>query len=81
MLATLADSMALGRATIVKHGCGDCHGGGDNPMAPMWLVGLRDGTDDTLFLPAFKIPTPGGLFQLRPGNLTPDNETGLGRFC
>lgn len=80
MLATAADSIALGRATIIKHGCGDCHGGGDNPMAPMWLVGMRDGTDDTLFLPAFKIPTPGGLLQVRPRNLTPDNETGLGRF-
>ena len=79
MLASAADSIAYGRSIIVKHGCGDCHGGGDNPMAPMWLVGFRAGTEDTLFWPA-KIPTPGGIFLTLPRNLTPDNETGLGRF-
>ena len=77
---TTADTIALGRATILKHGCGDCHGGFDNPAAPMFLVGFRAGTEDTLFLPAFRIPTPMGMFQVRPRNLTPDNETGLGRF-
>jgi hypothetical protein len=79
MLRTIADSIAFGRDLVIKHGCGDCHGGGDNPGAPMWLVGFRPGTDDTLFWPA-KIPTPGGMMNTYPRNLTPDSETGLGRF-
>jgi hypothetical protein len=78
-LLTGADSIAFGRSVIVKHACGDCHGGGDNPAAPTWLVGFRAGTEDTLFWPA-RIPTPMGVFMTRPRNLTPDNETGLGRF-
>lgn len=78
-LVTTADTIQFGRSMIVQHGCGDCHGGGDNPAAPMWLIGFRANTDDTLFT-LFKIPTPGGLFLTRPRNLTPDNETGLGRF-
>ncbi len=59
MLSTAADTIAFGRNLIVHHGCGDCHGGGDNPAAPMWLVGFRAGTEDTLFRP-FKVPTPAG---------------------
>ena len=80
MYATVADTIAFGRATVLSHGCGDCHGGGDMPNAPNFLVGRRPGTIDTLFDAAFKIPTPMGVFQTRPRNLTPDNETGLGRF-
>ncbi len=80
MYASTADTIAYGRAAVLSHGCGDCHGGGDNPNAPNFLVGWREGTEDTLFAGAFKIPTPMGVFQVRPRNLTPDNETGLGRF-
>jgi hypothetical protein len=77
---TAADTIALGRQVVMSSGCGDCHGGGDNPSAPMWLVGWRAGTEDTLFAAAFRILTPAGAFQTRPRNLTPDNETGTGRF-
>ena len=80
MLATAADTIAFGRSVVMSSGCGDCHGGASNPAAPNWLVGWREGTEDTLFAAAFKIPTPMGVFQTRPRNLTPDNETGLGRF-
>ncbi|MEX2177376.1 MAG: hypothetical protein WD801_01615 [Gemmatimonadaceae bacterium] len=79
MLATAMDTIQFGRKLVVQHGCGDCHGGGDNPAAPIWLIGFRANTDDTLFT-LFKMPTPGGVFWTRPRNLTPDNETGLGRF-
>ena len=79
MLATTADTIAFGRNTVITHVCGDCHGGGDNPAAPTWLIGFRANTEDTLFT-LFKIVTPGGVFWTRPRNLTPDNETGLGRF-
>ena len=77
---TTADTIALGRRVVMSSGCGDCHGGTSNPAAPNWLVGWREGTEDTLFAAAFRIPTPVGVFQTRPRNLTPDNETGLGRF-
>ena len=76
---TAADTIALGRLVVVSSGCGDCHGGGDNPSAPTWLVGFRAGTEDTLFWP-LKVPTPDGVFRTQPRNLTPDNETGTGRF-
>jgi hypothetical protein len=79
MLNTAMDTILFGRNVTIHHGCGDCHGGADNPAAPIWLVGFRAGTEDTLFWPA-KIPTPGGVFLTRPRNLTPDNETGIGRF-
>ncbi|MEO6323393.1 MAG: hypothetical protein ABIQ65_02065 [Thermoanaerobaculia bacterium] len=80
MLVTAADTIAFGRNVIINHGCGDCHGGGDNPGAPMWLMGFRPGTEDTLLWP-FKVLTPtGAAFWTRPRNLTPDNETGTGRF-
>jgi hypothetical protein len=78
VLQTAMDTIQFGRNVVVHHGCGDCHGGGDNPAAPMWLVGMRF-PDDTLFQ-QFRIPTPDGAFVTRPRNLTPDNETGLGRF-
>jgi len=79
MPRTAADTIAFGRNVVIHHGCGDCHGGGDNPAAPMWLIGYRDKTDASLFT-LFKIPTPLGMFLTRPRNLTPDNETGTGRF-
>jgi hypothetical protein len=78
-LASAADTIALGRSVVIRQGCGDCHGGVDNPGAPTWLIGYRANTEDSLFT-LFKIPTPGGVFFTRPRNLTPDNETGLGRF-
>lgn len=77
---TAADTIALGRTVVMNSGCGDCHGGGQNPSAPNYLVGWRAGTEDTLFAGAFRIPTPMGVFQTRPRNLTPDDETGIGRF-
>ena len=80
MLATAADTIAFGRSAVLSSGCGDCHGGFSNPGAPNWLVGWRQNSDDTLFTAAFRIPTPVGFFQVRPRNLTPDNETGTGRF-
>lgn len=77
---TAADTIALGRQVVMSSGCGDCHGGFSDPSAPNWLVGWRANSDDTLFTAAFRIPTPMGFFQVRPRNLTPDNETGTGRF-
>lgn len=63
-----------GRNLAISHGCGDCHGGMDNPAAPVWLSGWR---------PEF--PPGVGQFQVGPfttraRNITPDNATGIGRF-
>ncbi len=59
-----------GRALVIHHGCGDCHGGVDNPAADGWLAGKRAETD------TFQV----GPYTTRARNLTPDTETGLGRF-
>jgi mono/diheme cytochrome c family protein len=66
-----ADEQVLrGRALVIHHGCGDCHGGGGNPASDQWLIGMPDSTYE------FKI----GPFKTRPRNLTRDNVTGIGRF-
>jgi mono/diheme cytochrome c family protein len=67
------DQLLRGRALVVNHACGDCHGGGSNPAAFGWLDGARSEVLDVQF---FKI----GPFTTRSKNLTPDNTTGTGRF-
>jgi mono/diheme cytochrome c family protein len=64
------EQILRGRALVIHHGCGDCHGGGGNPAAEGWLAGMTDSTFE------FKM----GPFKTRPRNLTPDNVTGMGRF-
>ena len=59
-----------GRYLALSHDCGGCHGGGSDPRSPAWLSGVRDPAQE------FKI----GPFTTRPKNLTPDNQTGTGRF-
>ena len=65
------DQILHGRFLVVSHACGDCHGGGSNPAAAGWLDGLRD-----TITQQFRV----GPFVTRPKNLTPDNNTGTGRF-
>lgn len=71
MLNTAQDTIAMGRSLVIHHGCGDCHGGTDNPAAPGWLAGMQD-----TVLQQFNVMG----FKTRPRNLTPDPTTGLGRF-
>ena len=61
----------FGRALVVSHACGECHGGGDDPSAAFWLDGMRD-----TILQQFRI----GPFITRAKNITPDNTSGIGRF-
>ena len=68
--AAANEQVKRGRALVLSHACGDCHGGSDNPAAEGWLVGARAATD------TFQV----GPFTIRARNLTPDDETGLGRF-
>ncbi len=59
-----------GRQLVINHDCGGCHGGNPNPAANGWLAG-KSGEED-----AEKI----GPFKVWARNLTPDDETGLGRI-
>ncbi len=71
---TLEEQVLAGRSLVLHHGCGDCHGGIDDPGSPVWLSGWREG-----------FPPGVGKYEVGPfttyaRNLTPDNATGLGRF-
>ena len=70
--APVADSSVIrGRQLVITHGCGDCHAlGGGNPAQPKWLAGVTDS------IQMFKI----GPFKTYPRNITPDPQTGIGRF-
>lgn len=69
-LAERAD-VEHGRLLVINHGCGDCHGGWVNPASPEWLGGMTDSVTQS-----FQI----GPFKTYPRNITPDNQTGIGRF-
>ncbi len=75
---SVADKQVLyGRYLVITHDCGGCHGGDDNPTSAHWLAG------EVIPQAEFKIgPCTEGqpCFHTHPRNLTPDNETGLGRF-
>jgi mono/diheme cytochrome c family protein len=61
----------LGRQLVISHACGDCHGGFQDPADPAWLQGVKVPEQQE-----FKI----GPFTQRPRNLTPDDETGTGKY-
>jgi mono/diheme cytochrome c family protein len=69
-VSTADEQVLRGRLLVIHHDCGDCHGGADNPANEGYLAGIRDTSG------VFTI----GPFKTRPRNLTPDNQTGLGRF-
>lgn len=80
-------SVDRGRQIVLTHACGDCHGGFDNPDAPGWLAGVMLPIQEFAVpmnpaAPSFSYPlTSGpGYFITRPRNLTPDMDTGMGRF-
>lgn len=81
-------SVERGRSIVLHHGCGDCHWGFANPETPGWLGGVMipyqefavplDPANPTFAYPLDESdPT---YFVTRPRNITPDNETGIGRF-
>jgi mono/diheme cytochrome c family protein len=78
--ASVQDQVVRGRALVLHHGCGDCHGGGPNPGADGWLAGMRTPQQEFLIGPCATTPGATPCFRTRPRNLTPDNTTGLGRF-
>lgn len=64
------DQILRGRTLVLTHACSGCHSGVLDPAGEGYLAGMRT--------PAAEFTISG--FKTRPRNLTPDNETGLGRF-
>jgi mono/diheme cytochrome c family protein len=78
--ATAADTIAHGRYVVITRDCGGCHGGGSDPAAPGWLAGETTPEMQFLMGPCYLTPGAKPCFHTHPRNLTPDNETGMGRF-
>ncbi len=80
--APVADAQVLkGRYVVLTHHCSGCHGGREDPAAPGWLAGEPPPNE------AFEVgnctvehPDAQPCYHTHPRNLTPDMETGLGRF-
>lgn len=71
----------LGRHLVLDHDCAGCHGGQypSNTSEP-WLAGRGAPADEFLIGPCATQPNAKPCFHTHARNLTPDNETGLGRF-
>jgi len=76
---TLAEVMR-GRQLVIDHDCGGCHGGGSDPGAEGFLIGVTSPNMEFKIGPCYLDPNAKPCFTTRPRNLTPDNATGLGRF-
>jgi mono/diheme cytochrome c family protein len=74
-----AEQVAYGRQMVLEHACGDCHGGFQNTDGEGYLMGVTDPIQVFPFGPCLVDPSA-PCFMMRPRNLTPDEETGLGRF-
>ena len=82
--AAQTDIVLRGRYLVISHACGECHGGGNDPANKGFLAGLGASEPPVEFKigppPCGTDPAAKGCFTTRPRNLTPDNDTGLGRF-
>lgn len=63
------EQVSLGRQVVLTRDCNACHGG-QSPASEGWLAGKSD--------PREALPV--GDLVTRPRNLTPDPETGTGRY-
>ena len=83
-VAAQADPVLRGRQLVMSHACGECHSGSTDPEAKGWLAGVMAGPNAIEFKigppPCGVDPKATGCFTTRPRNLTPDNDTGMGRF-
>jgi mono/diheme cytochrome c family protein len=81
-------SVERGRNIVLHHGCGDCHGGLENPDREGWLGGVLIPIQEFAIpinpmAPTYSFPLNEAdptYFITRPRNITPDMETGIGRF-
>ena len=67
-----------GRQLVLDHDCAGCHRGG-SPDFKGWLAGITEPSQEFVVGPCFVDPKQ-PCFHGRPKNLTPDKETGIGRF-
>ena len=74
------DAVAHGRALLIEYDCGGCHGGGSDPAAKGWLAGASSPDNNNMIGPCATDPNAKPCFITRARNLTPDVETGLGRY-
>jgi hypothetical protein len=70
-------SVERGRELVIRGACGDCHGGGPNPASTDYLVGVVMPIQE---FPVIADPSDPRVYLTRPRNLTPHEETGIGRF-
>jgi hypothetical protein len=71
------EQVTRGRMSAVTHICADCHNRGRNtgdPSNPHWLAGFETGA------PPYQVVFQGTTFKTYPRNLTPDPDTGIGKF-
>jgi mono/diheme cytochrome c family protein len=69
------EQVTRGRLSAVTHSCADCHNRGRNtgdPSNPHWLAGLEPNANPFHIGPL--------MYKTYPRNLTPDLDTGLGKF-
>jgi mono/diheme cytochrome c family protein len=66
----LLERVLRGRDLVIGWDCGACHGGNPNPASEQWLAGRSaEGAADRI-----------GPYRFWARNLTPDEETGIGRY-
>jgi len=75
-----AAQIARGRQMVIQTDCGGCHGGGSDPSAKGFLMGVMSPDMEFKIGPCAVDPKLTPCFTTRPKNLTPDNQTGTGRF-
>ena len=68
-----------GRQLVLDHDCGACHTTAAGPSAPGWLAGITSPAQDFVIGGCFQ-DEKAPCFHGRPKNLTPEKETGIGRF-
>ena len=74
-----SDDVLLGRLMVMSHDCSGCHGGA-TPNSKDWLAGMTRPDQEFLIGACAQDPKAQPCWRTRPRNLTPDNETGMGRF-
>jgi mono/diheme cytochrome c family protein len=74
------EKVLRGRQVVLSHACSDCHSGFSNPTAADWLIGITRPEQEFRFGACASDPSATPCFHIRARNLTPDEETGAGRY-
>jgi mono/diheme cytochrome c family protein len=74
------DQVLRGRQLVIENDCGGCHGGGADPAAEDWLVGMTAPEQEFRIGACYLDLDAEPCFRTRPSNLTPHGATGMGRY-